>query len=228
LDLARYLVDAVVVEKRSCREVARAHGVSKSWVAKLVARFKEDYEAITPRSKAAHRVANRSSDELEERVVRIRKELAEAGFDCGAQTIHYPSKNTRRATSPGAISIPLEELKRRIKELPKSEQIVAYCRGPLCALAPEATRYLESKGYRVKRAGRRGPLTGMPRVCHSRKRETKSKSEARRSSLRAQQGALCQGHCCRGHVQKGSARPIRVRQLGNQRHLMVSSRLVRS
>ncbi len=52
---------------------------------------------------------------------------------------------------PGAVSIPLEELKKRIKELPKSKQIVAYCRGPLCALAPEASRYLKTKGYRVKR-----------------------------------------------------------------------------
>jgi rhodanese-related sulfurtransferase/DNA-binding transcriptional ArsR family regulator len=52
---------------------------------------------------------------------------------------------------PGAVSIPLPELKKRIKELPRSKQIVAYCRGPLCALAPEATRYLKSKGYKVKR-----------------------------------------------------------------------------
>jgi len=52
---------------------------------------------------------------------------------------------------PGAVSIPLEDLKRRVRELPKSKQIVAYCRGPLCALAPEATRYLKDKGFRVKR-----------------------------------------------------------------------------
>ena len=52
---------------------------------------------------------------------------------------------------PGAVSIPLEDLKRRVKELPKSKQIVAYCRGALCALAPEATRYLKRKGFRVKR-----------------------------------------------------------------------------
>jgi len=50
VELARYLVDAVVVEKRSCRDVARSHGVSKSWVAKLVARYKEGgYEAISAR-----------------------------------------------------------------------------------------------------------------------------------------------------------------------------------
>jgi transposase InsO family protein len=90
LDLAPFLVDAVVVEKRSCREVARAHGVSKSWVAKLVARFREGgYDALAPRSKAAKRVANRSSDELEDRVVRLRKELSDEGFDAGAHTIHY-------------------------------------------------------------------------------------------------------------------------------------------
>jgi rhodanese-related sulfurtransferase len=52
---------------------------------------------------------------------------------------------------PGAISIPLDELKKRVKQLPKSKQIVAYCRGPLCALAPNATRYLKAKGYKVKR-----------------------------------------------------------------------------
>nr|MBA2600394.1 helix-turn-helix domain-containing protein [Actinomycetota bacterium] len=40
MDLARFLVDAVVMERRSCREVARAHGVSKSWVAALVSRFR--------------------------------------------------------------------------------------------------------------------------------------------------------------------------------------------
>lgn len=52
---------------------------------------------------------------------------------------------------PGAVSIPLIELKERVKELPKSKKIVAYCRGPLCALAPDATRFLKSKGYKVKK-----------------------------------------------------------------------------
>jgi transposase InsO family protein len=90
LDLARFVVDAVVLEGRSYRDVARAHGVSKSWVAELVARYRAGgYDAVAPRSKAARRVANRSSDELEERVVRLRKELTEQGFDAGPQTIHY-------------------------------------------------------------------------------------------------------------------------------------------
>ena len=62
-----------------------------------------------------------------------------------------PQEEYEAGHIPGAVSIPLGELKKRVKELPKSKQIVAYCRGPLCALAPEATRYLKTRGYKVKR-----------------------------------------------------------------------------
>jgi rhodanese-related sulfurtransferase/DNA-binding transcriptional ArsR family regulator len=62
-----------------------------------------------------------------------------------------PQEEYEAGHIPGAVSIPLDELRNRFRELPKSKQIVAYCRGPLCALAPEATRYLKSKGYKVKR-----------------------------------------------------------------------------
>lgn len=76
-----------------------------------------------------------------------------------------PQEEYEAGHIPGAISIPLEELKRRVKELPRSKQIVAYCRGPLCALAPEATRYLKGKGYRVKRLTEGAPdweAAGLP------------------------------------------------------------------
>jgi transposase InsO family protein len=90
MDLARYVVDAVMLEGRSYRDVARAHGVSKSWVAKLVGRFREGgYEAIAPRSRAAKRIPHRTSDGLEDEIVALRKELADLGLDAGAQTIHY-------------------------------------------------------------------------------------------------------------------------------------------
>lgn len=112
MDLPRFVVDAVVVEGRSCREVARAHGVSKSWVAKLVARYRAGgYEAVAPRSKAAARVANKSPAELEDRVVRLRKELTDAGFDAGAQTIHYHLSLTD--PSPPSVSTIWRILKRR-------------------------------------------------------------------------------------------------------------------
>lgn len=112
MDVARYVVDAVVLEGRSYRDVARSHGVSKSWVAKLVARYRSGgYDAIAPRSKAAHRVANRSSEGLEERVVRLRKELIDQGFDAGAQTIHYHLSLTD--PEPPAASTIWRILKRR-------------------------------------------------------------------------------------------------------------------
>jgi transposase InsO family protein len=90
MDLARYVVDAVVVEGRSYREVARAHGVSKSWVGKLVGRFRAGgYPATQPRSRAAKRIPHRTPDALEDEIVALRKELAELGVDAGAATIHY-------------------------------------------------------------------------------------------------------------------------------------------
>ncbi len=90
MDLARYVVEAVVLEGRSCREVARAHGVSKSWVAKLVGRYREvGYEAIVPRSRAPKRIPHRTPDELEDEIVALRKELSDQGLDAGAETIHH-------------------------------------------------------------------------------------------------------------------------------------------
>ena len=50
---------------------------------------------------------------------------------------------------PGAVSIPVAELKRRLNELPKNKEIVAYCRGSFCAFAPQAARYLDKKGFRT-------------------------------------------------------------------------------
>jgi rhodanese-related sulfurtransferase len=50
---------------------------------------------------------------------------------------------------PGAVSIPLTELERRIRELPREKEIVAYCRGPYCLLAVEAVEILRAKGFRA-------------------------------------------------------------------------------
>src|SRR4029450_12417736 len=79
-----------MVEGRSSRGVARAHGVSKSWVGKLVGRFRAGgYPAIEPRSPAARHIPHRTPDALEDEIVALRKELAELGLDAGAATIHY-------------------------------------------------------------------------------------------------------------------------------------------
>jgi transposase InsO family protein len=78
------------LEGRSYGEVAKAHGVSKSWVAKCVWRFKAGgYDAIKPRSKRANHIPARTPPELEDEIVHLRKLLSEDGFDAGAQTIHH-------------------------------------------------------------------------------------------------------------------------------------------
>jgi rhodanese-related sulfurtransferase/DNA-binding transcriptional ArsR family regulator len=52
---------------------------------------------------------------------------------------------------PGAISIPVGELGKRLKELPKSRQVVAYCRGPYCVMAIDAVELLRKKGFKAER-----------------------------------------------------------------------------
>lgn len=54
---------------------------------------------------------------------------------------------------PGAISIPLGELKKRLGELPKHRDIVAYCRGPYCVMASNAVVVLRAKGFRAHAIG---------------------------------------------------------------------------
>mgnify|MGYP006295559051 CR=1 FL=1 len=51
----------------------------------------------------------------------------------------------------GALSIPLDELERRLDQLPKDREIVAYCRGPHCVLSVEAVQLLRNKGFRAHR-----------------------------------------------------------------------------
>jgi rhodanese-related sulfurtransferase/predicted transcriptional regulator len=52
---------------------------------------------------------------------------------------------------PGAVSIPVEELRRRLAELPADREIVAYCRGPYCAFAHEAVALLRQQGFTARR-----------------------------------------------------------------------------
>ncbi len=52
---------------------------------------------------------------------------------------------------PGSVSIPLGELKTKLEELPKDQEVVAYCRGPYCMLAVEAIELLVRHGRRALR-----------------------------------------------------------------------------
>lgn len=65
----------------------------------------------------------------------------------------------------GAINLPLKELKRRLAELPRNQEIVAYCRGPYCVMAFEAVERLRQRGYKARRLQDGFPewkLAGLP------------------------------------------------------------------
>jgi rhodanese-related sulfurtransferase len=51
----------------------------------------------------------------------------------------------------GARSVPIEELEKRLRDLPPDSEVVAYCRGPYCVFADEAVAALRAKGYRARR-----------------------------------------------------------------------------
>ncbi len=62
-----------------------------------------------------------------------------------------PAEEYRAGHIPGALSVPLPELKKRLTELPKNRDVVAYCRGPYCVMAIEAVELLRRKGFRAHR-----------------------------------------------------------------------------
>src|SRR5437764_7250050 len=62
-----------------------------------------------------------------------------------------PTEEFAAGHLPPAISIPLAELRRRLRELPRDKEVVAYCRGPYCAFAHKAVRILQQAGIHARR-----------------------------------------------------------------------------
>ena len=60
-----------------------------------------------------------------------------------------PSEEYAAAHLPYARSLPVNELKRRLSEVPGDVPVVAYCRGPFCLMAKDAVELLRKKGYRA-------------------------------------------------------------------------------
>lgn len=61
-----------------------------------------------------------------------------------------PAAEYAAAHIPGAISVPLDTLATRLADLPTETEIVAYCRGPYCAYAPEAVRRMRNRGLAAR------------------------------------------------------------------------------
>ena len=61
-----------------------------------------------------------------------------------------PEGEYRAGHIAGTRSVPLAELKARLHEIPKDQEVVAYCRGPYCVFADEAVALLRARGYRAR------------------------------------------------------------------------------
>ncbi len=105
MEQGRFLVESYLKEGRSVAELAKAHEVSRGWIYKLLARYRrEGWAGVESRSRRPHRSPTRISDLYEDEIVTLRKQLLEAGFDAGAQTIHYHlSKRHKKVPSVSTI-----------------------------------------------------------------------------------------------------------------------------
>src|ERR1700743_3538873 len=90
MDKGRFLIEMHLETGRPIAELARAHDVWRGWLYKLLQRYRLEGEAgLEPRSRRPKTSPTRIADLYEDEIVRVRKELAESGFDAGAETIHF-------------------------------------------------------------------------------------------------------------------------------------------
>jgi transposase InsO family protein len=105
MDLGPYLVEAVVRGGLSPTALAKAHGISRSWIYELIARFREGGEpALVRRSRRPHSCPHQVKPEVEAVVLELRHDLAAAGHDAGAQTIaHHLADRVDKVPSVATI-----------------------------------------------------------------------------------------------------------------------------
>lgn len=85
---ARLVITAVVLEGRPAAEVCAQYGISRSWLYELLARYRDEGDAaFEPRSRRPHTCPTAIPPDTTEMIVRLRKQLAEAGLDAGPATL---------------------------------------------------------------------------------------------------------------------------------------------
>jgi transposase InsO family protein len=96
---ARLVITAVILEGRSQAEVARAYGVSKGWVSKLVARYRaEGAAAFEPRSRRPRTSPKATASETVELIIELREKLTAVGLDAGPHTIAWHLQQHHKIT----------------------------------------------------------------------------------------------------------------------------------
>ncbi|MBF6554826.1 MAG: helix-turn-helix domain containing protein [Acidimicrobiales bacterium] len=82
MDMGRFLIETHLRTGKPIKELARDHGVSPSWLFKLLPRYRlEGPAGLEPRSRRPKSSPSRIADLYEDEIVTLRKELADAGFD---------------------------------------------------------------------------------------------------------------------------------------------------
>lgn len=120
-------------------------------------------DAVTDLLSALRRIAERNVAEvgqIVERYFRARDSLEPVAREDLVQRLKdglaividvRPENEFAKGHVPGAISVPLHTLKRKLGELPRRKEIVAYCRGPYCVLSFDAVETLRKKGFQARR-----------------------------------------------------------------------------
>jgi transposase InsO family protein len=112
MDVGRYLVEAHLREGRPISELARSHGVHRSWLYKLLRRYRREGEAgLAARSRRPHRSPAAIPLAVADEIVRLRTTLLAEGLDAGALTIQWHLAR-RAGRVPSASSI-IRLLRRR-------------------------------------------------------------------------------------------------------------------
>ena len=123
--------------------------LSSDDVSELFLRLRTSAEVCLEEVQRLKRVACASTDDLEivtgkELLARIRRR------DVIVLDVR-PAEEYAAGHLKGAVSMPHDELKRRLAELPNDRRIVAYCRGPYCVYAAEAVKVLRVRGFDARR-----------------------------------------------------------------------------
>ena len=144
-------------------QVLRGAGLVDSRRAGLFIHYRLADDSIVPLNTAIRTVAERRLADLE-RLVRDEfkdrsvaeevslAELLERGRRSDVVILDTrPSHEYRAGHIPGALSVPVDELQRHLRQLPKGKEFVAYCRGPNCVYADRAVEILKASGRRARR-----------------------------------------------------------------------------
>lgn len=105
MGLGRYVVDAVRLEGRSPSELARTHGLSRSWIYELLRRYRQGgYPALEPRSHRPRSCPHQVGPHVATAICELRRALLAAGHDAGPQTIrHHLARRLKKIPSLATI-----------------------------------------------------------------------------------------------------------------------------